>query len=97
MNHPFNELIKANHRYRLRNSSRRILRSIVGENKKVANKTGSKLKGVVKKGDIKGKKRGLEKEEKRYKREKESRKEDLGRSGRLFPGSNMGTDILLVE
>jgi hypothetical protein len=96
MNHPSNESTEANHRYKLRNSSRRILRSTVSGNKKVTNKTGSKLKRVVKKGDTKEKKKGSKKK-KKYKREKESRKKDLEKLGRLFPGSNMGTDILPVK
>jgi hypothetical protein len=69
MNYPSNEPTEANYRYRLRNLSRRILRSTVGGNKKIANKTGSKLKSVVKKGDTKEKKRGS-KEKKRDIKEK---------------------------
>jgi hypothetical protein len=64
MNYSFNELIEANYRYRLRNSSRRILRSTVGGNKKIVNEIGSKLKDVVKKGGTKEKKRDI-KEKKR--------------------------------
>jgi hypothetical protein len=55
----------------------------INGNKKIANKIGSKLKGIVKKKDTKKK--------------KENRKKDPKRSNRLFPGSNMRTDILPVK
>jgi vacuolar-type H+-ATPase subunit H len=85
MNHPSNEPTETNYRYRLRNSSKRILRSTVSGNKKVANETGSKLKSVVKKGDTKEKKRGSKKKKKIVKEKKRAAKKTQGDQAACFP------------
>jgi hypothetical protein len=85
MNHPSNEPTEANHRYRLRSSSRRILRSTIGRNKKVDNETGSKLKNIVKKGGAKEKKKGSKEKKRDVKEKRRAAKKIQGNQAACFP------------